>query len=319
MMAAQNDGHQEQGGEAEGADGAERPPSPAAHTHREIGYHGTWGPSILRSGAFASQPSIAGARARRDLALAVRPGYHASMSKPTATADLFEVMYSCRAMRRLKPDPVPEELLVQLVDAAIQGPSGSNAQTWRFVIVRDRTKLREVQLAWEQGWRFYRETVARAPTRPGEDLEARERMTRAVEYMVEHLDETPAVIFACVREDAVMTAVLKSGDTWRAAVRHFGVAGTLRFVRSGLTAGAQGMDASIYPGVQNLLLAARALGLGATLTTPHLLTPGIFERLLRLPRHTKIAAAIPVGWPKGRFGPVSRPAARDVISWDTAA
>jgi nitroreductase len=71
--------------------------------------------------------------------------------------------------------------------------------------------------------------------------------------------------------------------------------------------------------VQNLLLAARALGLGAVLTTPHLLTPGLFERVLRLPKGTRIAAAIPVGWPKGTFGPVSRPAARDVISWDASA
>lgn len=241
------------------------------------------------------------------------------MPKPPLAADLFEIMYSCRAMRRLKPDPVAEELLVQLVDAAVQSPSGSNAQTWHFVIVRDPTKLREVQLAWEQGWRFYRETVGRAPARPGEDLDARERMTRAVDYMVGHLHETPAIVFACAREDAAMTAVLKSADTWRAAVRHFGVAGTLRFVAGGLTAGAQGVGASIYPAVQNLLLAARALGLGAVLTTPHLLTPGVFERILRLPKGVTIAAAIPVGWPKGKFGPVSRPAARDVIAWDVAS
>ena len=124
---------------------------------------------------------------------------------------------------------------------------------------------------------------------------------------------------ACAREDATMTAILKSADTWRAAVRHFGVAGTLRFVAGGLTAGAQGVGASIYPAVQNLLLAARALGLGAVLTTPHLLTPGVFERILRLPKGVTIAAAVPVGWPKGQFGPGSRPAARDVISWDVAA
>lgn len=253
------------------------------------------------------------------MAAAGRAGYHSRMSKPAVAADLFEVMYSCRAMRRLKPDPVPEELLVQLVDAAIQSPSGGNAQTWRFVIVRDRTRMREIQLAWEQGWWFYRETIGRAPARPGEDLDARERMARAVDYMVRHLDETPAVIFACVREDAALAAVLKSAETWRAAVRHLGVAATLRFVTNGLRAGTQGLDASIYPAVQNLLLAARALGLGAVLTTPHLLTPGVFERILKLPRSTRIAAAIPVGWPKGTFGPLSRPAARDVISWDVAA
>lgn len=241
------------------------------------------------------------------------------MPKPTVTADLFDVMYSCRAMRRLKPDPVPEDLLVQLVDAAIQSPSGSNAQTWHFVIVRDRTKVREVQLAWEQGHRFYRETFGAAPARPGEDMAARARMMRAVDWMVEHLHETPAVIFAGVREDAALTAVLKSSDTWRAVLRHFGVGAVLRLARTAPSAGALGTAASIYPAVQNLLLAARALGLGAVLTTPHLLMPGVFEGLLRLPPDVTLAAVIPVGWPKGRFGPVSRPAARDVISWDTSA
>jgi len=241
------------------------------------------------------------------------------MPKPTVTADLFDVMYTCRAMRRLKPDPVPEELLVQLIDAAVQSPSGSNAQTWQFVIVRDRAKMREVQLAWQQGHAFYRETLGAAPARAGEDMAARERMMRAVDYMVEHLDDAPAVIFACVREDVALTAVLKSPATWRAVVRHFGVGGALRFVRGGATGAAQGASASIYPAVQNLLLAARALGLGAVLTTPHLLAPGLFERVLRLPPSVQIAAAIPVGWPKGKFGPVSRPAARDVIAWDTFA
>ena len=57
--------------------------------------------------------------------------YASAMSMPTSDAGLFDIMYHCRAMRRLKPDPVPEEKLLALVDAALQGPSGSNAQTWR--------------------------------------------------------------------------------------------------------------------------------------------------------------------------------------------
>jgi len=60
------------------------------------------------------------------------------MAKPEGDQGLFEIMYSCRAMRRLKPDPVPEETLMQLVDAALQGPSGSNSQNWHFIIVRQR-------------------------------------------------------------------------------------------------------------------------------------------------------------------------------------
>ena len=67
------------------------------------------------------------------------------MTIPSSDARLFDVMYTCRAMRRLKPDPVPEETLLQLVDAALHAPSGSNAQNWRFVIVRDRAQKEKMQ------------------------------------------------------------------------------------------------------------------------------------------------------------------------------
>ena len=73
----------------------------------------------------------------------------ALMSKPDSDAQLFDVMYTCRAMRRLKPDPIPEPVLLQLVDAALQGPSGSNAQNWTFVIVRDRAQKEKIAAAWK--------------------------------------------------------------------------------------------------------------------------------------------------------------------------
>jgi nitroreductase len=74
--------------------------------------------------------------------------------------------------------------------------------------------------------------------------------------------------------------------------------------------------ATAYPAVQNLLLAARALGLGAVLTTQHFLAPGEFERVLGLPATVTLAAIVPVGWPSGKFGPVARPAPETVVSWD---
>jgi nitroreductase len=117
-------------------------------------------------------------------------------------AELFDVMYSCRAMRRLKPDPVPEDVLLALVDAAVQSPSGSDSQNWRFVIVRDRGTLAEIQRIWRTGWAFYKDTLGAIPPRPGEDLAARERSRKAGEYMVEHLHETPALVFVCVKRDA---------------------------------------------------------------------------------------------------------------------
>ena len=67
------------------------------------------------------------------------------------TSDVFEIMHTCRAMRRLKPDPVPEDVLVRLVDAAIHAPSSSNAQNWRFVIVRDRAQKQRIAELWRVG------------------------------------------------------------------------------------------------------------------------------------------------------------------------
>jgi nitroreductase len=68
--------------------------------------------------------------------------------------------------------------------------------------------------------------------------------------------------------------------------------------------------------VQNLLLAARSLGLGAVLTTQHFFVPGAFEAVLGIPKHVTLAAIVPVGWPMGKFGPLSRPDPKSVLTWD---
>lgn len=241
------------------------------------------------------------------------------MSKPQSDERLFEVMYQCRAIRRLRLDPVPEEVLVQLVDAALQAPSGSNAQNWTFVIVRDGEQKRKVQTLWRRTWDFYLETFARAPQRDGEDLSARARMLRAGTHMVEHLHEAPAIIFVGVKQDEALAQILSSPSTFAKAFRILGPVTTVRFVTGALRTTGMADGSTAYPAVQNLLLAARALGLGAVLTTPHFFVPGEFEALLGLPKTVSLAAAIPVGYPAGKFGPLSRPPARSVIAWDRVA
>ena len=116
------------------------------------------------------------------------------MAKPESHELLFDVLYSCRAMRRLKPDPVPEALLLQLVDAALQGPSGSTAQNWTFIIVRDRAQKERIQTLWKRTWDFYLQTFAKAPARPGEDVAARERMVDVGTQMVDRMAEVPAIV-----------------------------------------------------------------------------------------------------------------------------
>ena len=238
------------------------------------------------------------------------------MAKPTSNELIFDVLYSCRAMRRFKPDPIPEPVLLQLVEAALQGPSGSNAQNWTFVIVRDRAQKENIAATWKPTWDFYLETFAKAPARPGEDVAARERMVAVGTQMVERLADAPAIVAVAVKRDEALAQVLSSPATLAAAVRHFGVGGALRLVTNGTRTSAIADGSTAYPAVQNLLLAARALGLGAVLTTPHFFVPGAFERVLGLPKTVTLAALIPVGYPLGKFGPVKRPAAETVVSWD---
>jgi len=238
------------------------------------------------------------------------------MAKPESDERLFDILYTCRAMRRFKPDPVPEALLLQLVDAALQGPSGSNAQNWTFIVVRGRTQKERIAAIWKRTWDFYLDTFAKAPARPGEDVAQRGRMVQVGTQMVEHMADVPAIIFIGVKRDEALAKVLGSPATFAAAARHLGVGGTLRLVTSSVRTSAIADGSTAYPAVQNLLLAARALGLGAVLTTPNFFVPGEFERLLGIPKTVTLAAIVPVGYPLGKFGPVKRPAPSAVVSWD---
>jgi nitroreductase len=238
------------------------------------------------------------------------------MPQPDTDARLFDVMWTCRAMRRLKPDPVPEELLLQLVDAGLHGPSGSNAQNWRFVIVRDRAQKERIQRIWQKAWGFYTDTFATADLRPGETIDQREKMRKVADELANHLADVPALIFVGVARDEQLAKMMSSPATALKLLQHFGVGGTLRLAAAGQRTSGLADGSTAYPAVQNILLAARALGLGAVLTTQHFFVPGEMEAVLGLPSSVTLAAVIPVGWPKGNFGPVKRPPPQAVVSWD---
>ncbi|MGZ4725825.1 MAG: nitroreductase family protein, partial [Ilumatobacteraceae bacterium] len=199
---------------------------------------------------------------------------------------LFEAIYSCRAMRRLHPDPVPEALLVRLIDAANQAPSGRNLQRGRWIIVRDdQQKQRVAELN-----RRASEQAARAQAEHGEplahhDVEKRRRMWGAVLWQSEHLHEVPAIIVACAVLDH------PGQDPSRYA-------------------------SSIWPGIQNLLLAARALGLGAVPTTYALRFRDELHEVLGIPNDVAAQAIIPVGFPIGNFGPVTRRPVHEITTFD---
>ena len=196
---------------------------------------------------------------------------------------LFDAMRTMRAMRRLKPDPVPDELIREIIEAGTWAPSGGDSQHWRFIVVKDPQIKKQLQLRYKRAFEDLKERFYAAPLPPGKTEAQKQRMLTARDHLTEHFHEAPVLIVCCLVGD--------SG--------------------SGVAAGA-----SIYPAVQNMLLAARALGLGATLTTRHLLYEKEVDKILGLPKEAHTFTIIPIGYPLGNFGPVSRAPVEQVTFFD---
>ena len=240
----------------------------------------------------------------------------AAPAVPVGTdAPILEVMATMRAMRRLKPDPVPDELLEQLVDAATWAPSGGNIQAYSFVVVTHREQMARLAELWRVVCDFY---LASFATVVPEHMSERryEALRDALRFQRDHFHETPAVIVPCYQLSAWTGRLQRQWRQFADSVRGLGARRAATFA-AGLPAfSGRSEAASVYPGVQNLLLAARALGLGATLTTWHLALEPEFKAVLGIPRSVKTFAVIPVGWPRGNFGPVVRRPAAEVIHRD---
>jgi nitroreductase len=228
-------------------------------------------------------------------------------------APIFEVMSTMRAMRRLKPDPVPRELLERIVEAATWAPSGSNTQAYSFVVVTDREQIRRLAEPWQACVRFYGNISVKADAMNQEQYD---RLIKAVRFQAEHFAETPALIVACYDMGDWHKRVQKNVIGLGKGMAAVGPRRAALIARRAGRTGTLSEAASIYPSVQNLLLAARALGLGAVITTWHLMLEDEFKDILGIPGHVKTFALVPVGWPKGKFGPVVRRPAADAIRWD---
>jgi nitroreductase len=203
---------------------------------------------------------------------------------------IFEIMFSTRSMRRLKPDPVPDEILYRILDAGIRAPSGGNTQHWRFVVVKDPQVKQQVQQVYQKGWNEV-QAMYRTRTAPEHMEEGKfRRLLVAAAYLAEHLAEAPVLLFACLKERPMPPQL---------AAKLARLSGS-----------------SIYPAVQNILLACRALGLGATLTTVISLYDDELKPILQLPADISTYALIPIGYPLGKFGPVQRLAVENVTCVD---
>ena len=191
-----------------------------------------------------------------------------------------DVVSTLRAMRRLHPDPVPEEDIWKILDTAIMAPSGGNTQPWNFVIIRDRAtkeKIGEWYLdAWDKTYGPNRDAMKADPNMV--------RTFNSADHLANNLADAPVLILVTRKTD-------------------------------GMRLGTMG-GASIYPAVQNLMLQARELGYGTTLTTLHMWHEKEVKELLGIPDGIETVALIPIGKPKGKFGKPARIPAEKVVFWD---
>ena len=199
--------------------------------------------------------------------------------------ELFDAMSTQRSMRRLKADPVPDAVIRQILDLTICAPSGGNRQGWSFVIVRDQAKRAWLGELYREAWGELMKApyYAGASKAPPDSREG--RMLASARHLSEHLGEVPVLVLACIALDPGARPALTTG-------------------------------ASIYPAVQNFMLAARALGIGTCLTTIHKYRDAQVKELLGIPPDVETAALIPMGYPLGKFGRPPRQPVADVTHWD---
>jgi len=198
---------------------------------------------------------------------------------------LVDAMVTQRAVRRVLPDPVELGIVRRCIELALEAPTGSNGQNWEFVVVCDRSTKERFQVQYRRVWALY----GRAGERfRGEDPQTA-RNLRSVQWQVDHLPEIPVLVVACLRGGGRLPWVPMPA---LAASSHYG---------------------SIYPAVQNLLLAARAVGLGASLITLPLWSTTVAKRILGLPLTVEPCCIVPLGWPRGRYGAKSRKSVDDVV------
>jgi nitroreductase len=184
-------------------------------------------------------------------------------------------------MRHLRPDPVPDDVVHALIEAATCAPSPGNSQGWDFIVVTEAERRHSLATILRDGV----SPLLPLPSRDGDP--ARRRLLESAHHLLDHALEVPLWILVCGRP--VYPASAPSAD-W--------------------------IGAAVYPAAQNLLLAARALGLGATFSAWHMPSERAVRDLLQIPDDAKIAVTVPVGWPAKAFGPVRRKPVSEVTHWN---
>lgn len=209
-----------------------------------------------------------------------------------AVDGLLEALATTRAIRRYTSDPIPDDDLARILFAATRAPSGSNRQSFRFLVLRDGPSATEAKTllgeAFRAGWSAKRGEDGYESGSGADPDSPKARTARAMQHFVDHFEQTPVVVLACM--------VGRRGH---------------------LTDGG-----SVYPACQNLLLAARALGYGGVMTMWHAPVEDRLRSLLGIPDDVFVMATIPLGVPQGNHGPVRRRPVGELVfddAWEVPA
>ena len=198
--------------------------------------------------------------------------------------DVYETMSTLRAVRKLRPDPIPDDVVERVLQAACWAPTGGNQQPWRVIVVTDPERKRSLQQIYAPEWHTYRVNFLNRIKDASEgDRIKWSRVLDAGDQLADRLHEAPALLMFCA-------------DPRRMAITDAGLD------RVSMVGGG-----SVYPAVQNAMLACVAEGLGCTLTTLHCLREPEVLEVLEIPEPWATVAMVPIGYPVGRgHGPITR-------------
>jgi nitroreductase len=206
---------------------------------------------------------------------------------------VFEAIYTARALRQFKPDPVPEEAIEKILEAAIHAPSAGNAQNWIFIVVRESEQRKRLGAIYRKASAVASAMYAARGHPPHMTEEQFQRFLKSGAYLWEHMSDAPVILLPCQLRPTLPPPAALAGEFRERLGDEESYLARIR-------------GASIYPAVQNIILACRALGLGTTITTNHLRCEAEVKAVLGMPEDVDTFAMMPIGYPVGRFGPLRR-------------
>ncbi len=209
--------------------------------------------------------------------------------------ELYDALMTTRAMRRFTDEPVPEEVVEAILAAAVQAPSGGNIQPYQFVVVTDADRRAALGEIYLRAWNRYRPAVEKItpPAKTPEAAASQARNIKASDELAHNLGAVPVLILLLVPK-ITMEVTDEEG-----------------------TMDVGPVYASVYPAVENLILAARAFGLGTVLTTVHRVYEDEVRAVCDIPDRYEVPALLPLGHPTGRWGVARRRPAPTLTSWNT--